>query len=135
MNTRLLMAGSAVVMALLGLAGSFGPDELLAAAGVTPTGDLKVLVQVAGALYLGFAMLNWMSKDSVIGGIYGRPTALANFLHFFAGGMALLKAVAGGQTSRALWLLAIVYALFAAGFGLVAFRPAQPRQETKAEHR
>jgi len=80
-------------------------------------------------------MLNWMSKDSVIGGIYGRPTTMANFLHFFAGGMALLKAAASGQTSSALWPLAVVYALFAAGFGLVAFRPAPLRQETKDQRR
>ena len=129
------MAGSAAVMALLGLAASFGPEEVLMVSGVTPIGELKVFVQVAGALYLGFAMLNWMSKDSVIGGIYARPTVLANFLHFFAGGMALLKAAAGGPTSSALWPLAIVYAVFAAGFGLVAFRPAQLRQETKDERR
>ena len=122
-------------MALLGLAASFGPGELLVVAGVTPTGGLRALVQVAGALYLGFAMLNWMSKDSVIGGIYGRPTTMANFLHFFAGGMALLKAAASGQTSSALWPLAVVYALFAAGFGLVAFRPTPLRQETKDQHR
>ena len=121
-------------MALLGLAASFGPGELLVVAGVTPTGDVKAFVQVAGALYLGFAILNWLSKDSVIGGIYARPTTLANFLHFFAGGMAVLKAVAGGQASSALWPCAVVYALFAAGFGLVAFRPAPLSQLTKDQH-
>ena len=127
MNTRLLMAGSALVMAVFGVAASFGPEELLTAAGVGATEPLKLLVQVMGALYLGFAMLNWMSKDAVIGGIYARPTSMANFLHFFAGGMALLKGAAGEPDHPALWALAAVYAAFAVGFGLVAFRPAPVR--------
>jgi hypothetical protein len=130
-NTRLLMGGSAVVLALLGVAASFGPEELLTAAGVEQAEGLKLLVQVMGALYLGFAMLNWMSKDSVIGGIYARPTTLANFLHFFAGGMALLKGATGDAGSGTVWALAIVYGVFAAGFGLVAFSPARLKDQEK----
>lgn len=129
MNTRVLMGGSAVVMAILGLVGSFGPAELLGAAGARSTDGLKLLVQVLAALYLGFAMLNWMSKDAVIGGIYGRPTTMANLLHFFAGGMALLKGAAREPGAGALWVLAVVYGVFAVGFGLVAFRPAKVRAE------
>ena len=68
-----------------------------------------------------------MSKDAVIGGIYARPTSMANFLHFFAGGMALLKGAAGEPGPPASWALAALYLAFAAGFGLVAFRPAPVR--------
>lgn len=117
-------------MALLGLAASFGPDELLRAAGVDATEGLKLLVQVMGALYLGFAMLNWMSKDAVIGGIYARPTTLANFLHFFSGGMAIIKVLAGEPGSAPLWVLAVAYAGLAVAFGLVAFRPAPVRKQS-----
>ena len=131
MNTRVLMGGSAVIMALLGVAASFGPEELLTAAGVGAPEGLKLLVQVMGALYLGFAVLNWMSKDSVIGGIYARPTTMANFLHFFSGGMAILKVASREPGQAAFWALAIVYGVFAVGFGLVAFRPAKLEDQEK----
>ena len=117
-------------MALLGLAASFGPAELLSAAGVGATEELKLLVQVMGALYLGFATLNWMSKDSVIGGIYALPTALANFLHFFVAGMSIIKVLAREPGSAPLWVLAAAYAGFAVAFGLVAFRPAPVRKQS-----
>lgn len=41
MNTRLLMGGSAVVIAVLGLVASFGPEELLNAAGVGATEERR----------------------------------------------------------------------------------------------
>lgn len=116
-------------MAVLGLAASFAPEELLVGAGAGPTEGLQLLVQVTGALYVGFAMLNWMSKDSTIGGIYARPMTFANFLHFFAGGMALLKGAAGQTGVGGVWALAIVYGGFAIAFGLVAFRPAKLRDK------
>ncbi len=80
-----------------------------------------LLLQVAGALYLGFAILNWMAKDNLIGGIYSRPVALGNFLHFFMVAMALVKAFAAGTRGTAMIGAALVYAVFAVWFGLVVF--------------
>jgi len=31
---------------------------------------------------LGFSILNWMSKASLIGGIYNKPLLIGNLLHF-----------------------------------------------------
>jgi len=50
-----------------------------------------------GALYVDFAMLNWMVKGSLIGNIYNRPVAVANFTHFLVGGLALAKGVMGSS--------------------------------------
>jgi len=30
-------------------------------------------MQIIGSFYFAFAILNWMSKGSIIGGIYNRP--------------------------------------------------------------
>ena len=69
-------------MALAGLFCSFLPEESLVLLGSEPDTPTIILVQVTGALYMGFAMLNWMARSSVIGGIYGRPLSMGNFLHF-----------------------------------------------------
>jgi hypothetical protein len=106
MPTRLLMAAASLFMLLLGAAATFAPQELLAWLAI-PGSPLHV--QVTGALYLGFAMLDWMAKDSALGGIYGRPIVIGNLLHFTAAALALAK---GGAV-----VFAIVYGVFAVGFG------------------
>ena len=121
--TRMLMTVSALFLGLLGLVGSFAPEEILRAAGISPGSHLKVVVQVTGALYLGFAMLNWMVRDSRIGGIFNRPVVVGNLLHFGSGGIALLKGAASDPSGGRLWLPAIVYGLLAVAFTAVMVRP------------
>ncbi|MEC9007310.1 MAG: hypothetical protein VX731_04205, partial [Candidatus Neomarinimicrobiota bacterium] len=76
-----------------------------------------------GSFYFAFAMLNWMSKGSLIGGIYNRPIALANWTHFFIAGLALIKGVlANPSLSYVIWSIAIIYSIFAILFGIVLFK-------------
>jgi hypothetical protein len=125
--TRLIMAASAIVLGLAGIAASFAPHELLAALGVTPSVVLPVVVQLHGAMLLGFAMLNWMAKDSLIGGIYNRPVTIGNLLHFVAGALALVKFVFGGHAPALMIVAAVVYAVFAIAFARIMFRsPVAP---------
>jgi hypothetical protein len=104
------MTTSALFMGLLGLAASFLPQEILAAAGM-PEESLPelavILVQALGALYLGFAILNWMAKGILVGGIYARPLALGNFLHFSVVTVVLVKAIFGDGPSPTLLALAL----------------------------
>jgi hypothetical protein len=122
MKSKWVMAASAVFMGVIGLAGTFVPDEILARVHVTEPRVLVLLIQLTGALYIAFAMLNWMMKESVIGGIYNRPLAMANLLHFFAGGLALLKGVrSAGADQTAVIVAAVLYLLFAIAFGRIVF--------------
>ena len=121
MNTRIVMIASALVLGLLGLIASFLPHEVLAYAGEVSTGLLPFLVQIIGALYLGFAMMNWTAKDSLIGGIYNRPVAFGNFMHFVVGAIALGKGAVALSFTTPLVLAAILYAIFAIAFAIVFF--------------
>lgn len=115
------MGASAVMMAIAGLAGSFLPHELLRWLGLPASGVLPVLVQLMAALYLGFAMVNWMARDSLIGGIYNRPLAIGNLLHFASGALALGKYAASAHPPPAVIGVTIVYVVFAIGFAKVMF--------------
>jgi len=119
MNTKLLLITSALLMAAGGLGLQFAPRELLRYGGYPATGILPVLVQLLGALYLGFALLNWLSKGVRTGGIYARPLALGNFAHFTVGALTLLKYVAGAPEAGSIWAFATGYALLALLFGVV----------------
>ena len=114
------MTTSAIFMALLGLSASFLPQELLAFANAEVGRFAIVLVQVTGALYLGFAFLNWMARGVLIGGIYSRPLALGNFMHFAVVTTVLAKVLV---TEFSLFTMVgvSIYAVFAAWFALVLF--------------
>jgi predicted DNA repair protein MutK len=126
MNTKILMASSALFMAALGLAATFLPQEIIASLGGGTVRTLPLLVQLLGALYLGFAMLNWMAKESLIGGIYSRPVSMGNFLHFAIAAIALAKGVAAGERAISILICTAIYAVFAVAFGAVIFGRAKP---------
>lgn len=113
------MLFSAIFMAALGLIATFAPEKIVGTTPVTPMSTL--LAQVAGALYLGFAILNWMAKDNAIGGIYSRPVAMGNLLHFFAVAMALLRLASAGNRQGTVLVVTLIYAVFAVWFGLIVF--------------
>jgi hypothetical protein len=121
MNTRLLMISSAVVMAVAGICLSFLPEELLNYAGVSTAKSPQLFLQILGALYLGFAMLNWMAKAQVMGGIYGRPIAMGNFMHFTIGALALIKCFFANTGMTMLLVPVIAYFVFSLLFGSVIF--------------
>jgi hypothetical protein len=115
------MMASSVFTGLLGVIASFLPNEVLNSIGILPTDTLTLFVQISGALYVGFAVMNWMAKTVLIGGIYARPLAMGNFAHFIIAAIALIKAVMKKSDLEYLWLAAILYSTFAVLFGLVLF--------------
>jgi hypothetical protein len=121
MNTRVLLTASAVGLGAAGLAGSFLPHELLALTNVGPSGVLPLLVQLLGALFLAFAITNWISRGSLIGGIYNRAVAMGNLMHFTIGALTLTKAVFASDRSVAMMIVATIYVVFALAFARVAF--------------
>jgi hypothetical protein len=131
MNTKLLMSLSAIFMAVLGIAASFAPQEIVRHYGFSHAGLSVLPIQVAGALYLGFAILNWMARANLMGGIYSRPVALGNLLHFAVVTIALLKVMTGGLSrSGEIIVGSIVYLTFSVWFGLVVF--THPRQRSSS---
>lgn len=124
------MMASALLMGILGITASFLPHELLKIANISISGFEPIAVQIMGALYLGFAMMNWMSKGITIGGIYARPLALGNFMHFAIGALALIKGASNNQDLKFFWAGVVIYALFAIIFGYVLF--THPLDKSKA---
>jgi hypothetical protein len=121
MNSRTLMSASALAMASLGLPCIFAPELVLQRLAGGGTAGAGLMVQLAGAMYLGFAGLNWMGRGSLMGGIYGRPVAIGNLMHFLVGAFALLKMASQLPTPLLSWGIATGYVIFAAWFAFVAF--------------
>jgi hypothetical protein len=117
MNTRLLMAVSAIFLGIAGVTLSFLHEEAARQCGLPESNS--IILQLTGALYFGFALLNWTAKGNLIGGIYSKPVAVANFAHFLVGGLALIKLALKDISNSFIWTPAIIYLIFAVLFGYV----------------
>ena len=123
MNTKILMTTCAITLVGVGIILNFLPEEVLNVYGLTTTKSLQVLIQIVGALYFAFGMLNWMTKDSLIGGIYNRPVVVANLSHFVIGSLGLIKGLMSNPNQPyVVWIAATIYLIFALSFGIILFQ-------------
>lgn len=117
------MTASAILMGLLAVCLTFIPMEL--ANYLKFETQNEVVFQMLGAAFLGLGMLNWMSKNQTLGGIYGRPVVMANFTNYAVTAITLLKLVQKGQ--QQFWIPFVLFACFAILYGRVLF--TQPKAD------
>lgn len=114
MKTKLLMTSSALFCGIIGTLLLFLPIEIAEYLGVEPTIITILFLKILSAIYLGFGILNWMAKGTLIGGIYNKPIVLGNLLHFVVGAIELIKVISNIQTHREIIIFLIVfYVIFA----------------------
>ena len=122
MNTKTLMIISAIFLAVNGFGFTFFPNEISVLLINDDNHIFILILQILGALYLGFSILNWMSKTNLIGGIYSKPLLIGNLLHFFTASIALIKLTFKVETNlQLIFSYTIIYSLFALFFGYVFF--------------
>ena len=120
MKTKLLMTSSALFCGIIGILLLFLPNEILEYLNVEPTIITILFLKILSALYLGFGILNWTVKGSLIGGIYNRPIALGNLLHFVVGSIELVKVISNIETHREIIIfLTALYIIFGLLFAYV----------------
>ena len=120
MKTKFLMTSSALFCGIIGILLLFLPNEIAEYLNVEPTIITILFFKILSALYLGFGILNWTVKGSLIGGIYNRPIALGNLLHFVVGSIELVKVISNIQTHREIIIfLTALYIIFGVLFAYV----------------
>jgi hypothetical protein len=116
-NTKLLMTASAIVLFAVGIILIFIPEEILTYFNLEITISLRLFIQILGSLYFGFGMLNWMSKTSIIGGIYNKPVVAANLAHFMIAALVLIKGILSNTgLSVLILIITLIYTVFAISF-------------------
>jgi hypothetical protein len=118
------MTCSALLFGALGVIATFAPDVVTAGLGADSAPLMDVVVQLLGAAYLGLALMTWMSRHNVVGGIYGRPLVLCHLMHTVSGGLALGKALAASPVAVPSWAWGVAgsYVALALGFGVLMIR-------------
>ena len=122
MPPRLVMSATAALLGLAGLTLLFAPAWILSLYGVVLPPPELVLAQLLGAALLGNAIINWLGRQAVLGGIYGRPLMVGNLGHCLIAALVLLRAAMGGADRPAVWVTLGLYAVCAAGFATLLFR-------------
>jgi hypothetical protein len=64
---------SSIFLAINGFVLSFFPNEISVLIINNGNHFFILILQILGALYLGFSYINWMLKNSLIVGIYNKP--------------------------------------------------------------
>lgn len=120
MNTKVVMTSSAILLASIGVLFSFLPNEIMEYLNIESNTITTLFFNILSALYLGFGILNWMAKGTLIGGIYNKPIAIGNLMHFGVGAIALIKVVSNNQTHPEIIIsLTVVYVVFAILFAYI----------------
>src|SRR5690606_25412296 len=91
MKTKIVMIMTALYFIVTGLGFTFLPEEIIRFFDTQTNRFLLLIFQLLGAAYLGLGMTSWISRNSLIGGIYNRPLVLGNFLYFLLGAFASVK--------------------------------------------
>lgn len=120
-STRWMMSSSAIAAGIAAVVLLFAPHELLAFAGFEVTDGLAAGAQLWSGALGGFALVNWMARENLIGGIYNRPLLVANVFHSVVGATTLGRLAAAGGSPAAIGGAA-VFTAFAVWFGLTLFR-------------
>jgi hypothetical protein len=119
---NLLLTGTAIAYFGVSLAFLFAGEELLRSAGAAATPVERALLQLLGAALFALAMLDWLNRYSLLGGIYGRPLVVANLSHAAIGALMLVHLVRELGASAPLLAALAFYGVLALLFGATLLR-------------
>ena len=122
---RILMTVSGVINFVAGILLIFIPEELLSWTDGN-AGEAAILaVSLLGTAMLGFGMLNYMGRNAIYGGIYGKPILLSNLIFHTIATVNLLKFAMNSNGIIVIYtaIAGALYLLFAAGFIRLNFFP------------
>jgi hypothetical protein len=119
MTSSLVSRTSALVLAAAGGALLFASDVLLPSLLPGLPASAAWLGQLVAAAWLSVALFNWNSRETILGGVYGRPAVNLNLVLYVVSALALLKAE---DPTPAVRILAVLMALLALVYAALLFR-------------
>lgn len=120
--SSLVSRASAGFLFLAGIALLFGSDVLLPRLVPDFPPASAWLGQFIAAAWLGVANLNWLSRSSLLGGIYGRPVVATNLTLYTVSALGAVKALSAAAAPPGVWVAAVPMTLFAVVYGALLLR-------------
>ena len=119
------MTTNGILNGMARLALIFIPVELLSLADGNAGTAAVLFTSVLGAALFGFGILNYLGRNAIYGGIYGKPILMGNLVFHTVAAINLIKFALGasGIPSLSAAIAGGFYTLFAAGFIRLNFFP------------
>jgi hypothetical protein len=105
---------SAALLLLAGVSLHFASDEILPRLVPGFPARAEWVGQLLGTGWLAVATLNWFSRSTLLGGIYGRAVVMTNTVLYFISTMVVIKALSRSDHPVALWVVLVPSAAMAA---------------------
>lgn len=119
------MITSGFLNGILGILLTFLPQEIGRWLGtISQTGADVLLLQLLGGAMFGIGLMNYMGRNAVLGGIYGKPIILGNMVFHFIAALELTKYLFDSSQWGLLAIPAILYSLLTIGFIRLNFTSA-----------
>lgn len=119
------MVTSGILNGILGILLTFLPQEIGRWLGTTSqTGAEVLILQLLGGALFGIGLMNYMGRNAVLGGIYGKPIILGNMVFHFIAAIELIKYLFDTEQWVVLFIPAILYSLLTAGLIRLNFTSA-----------
>jgi hypothetical protein len=122
MNGGIIARASAATLVTGGILLLFAADSLLPALVPSFPASAAWLGQLIGAGWLAMAVLNWTTRDLLIGGVYGRPVVMANSALYFISATVIGKAITRTHPTLMHAVTFAICALFAIAYGWLLYR-------------
>lgn len=133
---RKLMITSGMVNGIAGILLTFIPEELLLWTDGKAGEGAILLVSIMGVAMLGIGILNYMGKNAIYGGIYGKPILMCNLIFHSVTALNLIKFSLGSESSLSFYsaIAGGIYLLFGAGFIRLNFFPPDVTRSNQEEN-
>ena len=120
---------SALLLPIIGGILLFASDVVLPAVIPDFPAAAAWLGQLLAGAWLGMAALNWLQRTATLGGIYGRPTVVANLVLYFISTLSLLRALLGPGGPPMLWFAVVIGGVMVTAYGALLLRgpPGVPK--------
>jgi hypothetical protein len=113
---------SAGLLLLGGISFLFASDVILPAIAPEIPPASTWLGELIGAGWLALAALNWLSRASVLGGVYGRPVVISNLAAYFITAMVFVRVALDNSGHRLPWVIAVPWIVLAGLYGWLLLR-------------
>lgn len=133
MKAKYILAIAAIILLVFGLGLLFSPVWVMNLFGVSLGPDGVLMTEVLGAAFLGFAVLNWLTRTFTVPEDL-RPIILANFVLNAVGFVVTLLEKLDGVGNVWGWIPVALFLVFGLAFGysyLVRSTIEEPRVQPK----
>lgn len=128
MISKVILTATAIVYGIHGVALLFASDLMAGLFGISLTKEMTIAAQFFAGALLGMAFINWYSRASIVGGIYGRPLVMMNMTYGLIAFLSSMRSAIDGYFNDFFWIEVVLHGILTFSFALLMYLPPDARK-------